>query len=95
MSHHLTAEARDMTAMTSLFLRNDCLPCSMYGSSTPARAQRLAPFSSARLAPSPDGPLTHFASPRGETCRLSMSLALSAHCHGCKPRAPSFQCILP
>ena len=42
----------------------------MYGSSTPARAQRLAPFSSARLTPRPDGPLTHFASPRGETCRL-------------------------
>ena len=39
-------------------------------SSTPARAKRLAPFSSARLAPSPDGPLTHFASPRGEKCRL-------------------------
>ncbi|MDE0167336.1 MAG: hypothetical protein OXL36_19740 [Bryobacterales bacterium] len=31
-------------------------------SSTPARAKRLAPR--------PDGPLTHFASPRGETCRL-------------------------
>ena len=27
---------------------------------------------SARLAPSPDGPLTHFASPRGERCRLIM-----------------------
>ncbi|MDE0293576.1 MAG: hypothetical protein OXI93_05240 [Bryobacterales bacterium] len=56
--------------MTSLFLRNACLPCSTYGSSTPVRAKRLAPFSSARLAPSPDGPLTHFASPRGEKCRL-------------------------
>ena len=32
------------------------------GSSTPARAKRLAPR--------PDGPLTHFASPLGETCRL-------------------------
>ena len=31
-------------------------------SSTPARAKRLAPR--------PDGPLTHFASPRGEKCRL-------------------------
>ncbi len=30
--------------------------------STPARAKRLAPR--------PDGPLTHFASPRGEKCRL-------------------------
>ena len=30
-----------------------------------------APFSSARLAPRPDGPLTHFTSPRGETCRLT------------------------
>ena len=33
--------------------------------STPARA-----FSSARRAPRPEGPLTHFASPRGEKCRL-------------------------
>ncbi|MDE0165066.1 MAG: hypothetical protein OXL36_08215 [Bryobacterales bacterium] len=32
-------------------------------SSTPARAKRLAPR--------PDGPLTHFASPRGEKGRLS------------------------
>ncbi|MDE0294525.1 MAG: hypothetical protein OXI93_10080 [Bryobacterales bacterium] len=31
-------------------------------SSTPARAKRLAPR--------PDGPLTHFASPRGEKGRL-------------------------
>ena len=36
-----------------------------------ARAKRLAPFSSARLAPSPEGPLTHFASPLGEKCRLT------------------------
>ncbi|MDE0166641.1 MAG: hypothetical protein OXH92_01385 [Bryobacterales bacterium] len=34
-------------------------------SSTPARAKRLAPR--------PDGPLTHFASPRGETCRLALA----------------------
>ncbi|MDE0436064.1 MAG: hypothetical protein OXH92_18845 [Bryobacterales bacterium] len=33
-------------------------------SSTPARAKRLAPR--------PDGPLTHFASPRGEKCRLTV-----------------------
>ena len=51
-------------------LRGACLPCSTYCSSTPAHAKRLAPFSSARLAPSPDSPLTHFASPRGEKCRL-------------------------
>ena len=44
-------------------------------SSTPARAKRLAPFSSARLAPSPGGPLTHFASPRGEKCRLASTLS--------------------
>ena len=44
-------------------LRCACLPCSTYGSSTPARAKRRAPR--------PDGPLTHFASPRGETCRLA------------------------
>ena len=31
-------------------------------SSTPARAKRLAPR--------PDGPLTHFVSPHGEKCRL-------------------------
>ncbi|MDE0436497.1 MAG: hypothetical protein OXH92_21070 [Bryobacterales bacterium] len=31
-------------------------------SSTPARAKRLAPR--------PDGPLTYFASPHGENCRL-------------------------
>ncbi|MDE0296304.1 MAG: hypothetical protein OXI93_19125, partial [Bryobacterales bacterium] len=40
-----------------------CLPCSTYCSSTPARVQRLAPR--------PDGPLTHFASPHGEQYRLS------------------------
>ncbi|MDE0163465.1 MAG: hypothetical protein OXL36_00075 [Bryobacterales bacterium] len=40
-------------------------------SSTPARTKRLAPFSSARLAPRPGGPLTHFASPRGEKCGLA------------------------
>ena len=34
-------------------------------SSTPARAKRLAPR--------PDGPLTHFASPRGEKYRLKLS----------------------
>ena len=38
-----------------------------------------APFSSARLAPRPDGPLTHFASPRGETCRLSGDLPAGNH----------------
>ena len=45
-------------------LRCACLPCSAYCSSTPARAKQLAPR--------PDGPLTHFASPRGEKCRLSV-----------------------
>ena len=52
-------------------LRCARLPCSTYCSSTPVRAKRLAPFSSARLAPRPDGPLTHFASPRGEKWRLN------------------------
>ena len=28
-----------------------------------------------RLAPRPDGPLTHFASPRGEKCRLKIPIA--------------------
>ena len=55
-------------------LRYACLPCSTYCASTPARAKRLAPFCSARLAPRPDGPLTHFASPRGEKCRLVKAL---------------------
>ena len=60
MSHHLTPEARDKTAMTSLRL----LAVLDVLSSTPARAKRLAPR--------PDGPLTHFASPRGEICRLGI-----------------------
>ena len=67
ISHHPTAEASDVTARTSLRL----LAVLDVLSSTPARAKRLAPFSSARLAPSPDDPLTHFASPRGEKCRLA------------------------
>ena len=57
ISHHLTAAARDKTAMTSLRL----LGVLDVGSSTPARAQRLAPR--------PAGPPTHFASPRGEKYR--------------------------
>ena len=59
MSHHPTVEARDTTVMTSLRL----LAVLDVRSSTPARAKRLAPR--------PDGPLTHFASPSGETCRLT------------------------
>ena len=70
ISNHTTAEARDTTAMTSLRL----LAVLNVLSSTPARAKRLAPFSSARLAPSPDGPLTHFTLPRGEKCRLTLHL---------------------
>ncbi len=58
ISHHMTAEARDTTAMTSLRL----LAVLDVLSSTPARAKRLAPR--------PDGPLTHLVSPRGEKCRL-------------------------
>ena len=58
ISHHLTAEARDKTARTSLRL----LAVLNVQSSTPARAKRLAPR--------PDGPLRHFVSPRGEKCRL-------------------------
>ncbi|MDE0166038.1 MAG: hypothetical protein OXH92_19370 [Bryobacterales bacterium] len=34
------------------------------------KATLRAPFSSARLATRPDGPLTHFTSPRGEKSRL-------------------------
>ena len=58
ISHHPTAEARDTTARTSLRL----LAVLNVPSSTPARAKRLAPR--------PDGPLTHFISPRGEKYRL-------------------------
>ena len=57
LSHYPTAEARDTTARTSLRL----LAVLNVLSSTPARAKRLAP--------SPDGPLAHFASPRGEKGR--------------------------
>ena len=59
ISHHPTVEARDTSAMTSLRL----LAVLNVLSSTPARAKRLAPR--------PDGPLTHFTSPRAEKCRLS------------------------
>ncbi|MDE0167783.1 MAG: hypothetical protein OXL36_21990 [Bryobacterales bacterium] len=59
ISHHPTVEAHDTTARTSLRL----LAVLNVLSSTPARAKRLAPR--------PDGPLTHFASLRGEKCRLS------------------------
>ena len=52
-------------------LRCACLPCSTYCSSTPARAKRLAPR--------PDAPLTHFASPRGEKCRLIVSTSTLSH----------------
>ena len=60
ISHHTTVEARDRTARTSLRL----LAVLDVLSSTPARAKRRAPR--------PDGPLTHFTSPRGEKCRLAL-----------------------
>ena len=68
ISHHSTVEAHDMTARTSLRL----LAVLNVPSSTPARAKRLAP--------SPDGPLPHFASPRGEKCRLNPTSALRLAC---------------
>ncbi len=61
ISPHLTGEARDTTAMTSL----RWLAVLDVGSSTPARAKRLAPR--------PAGPLPHFVSPRGEKCRPGLS----------------------
>ena len=97
MSHHPTAEARNKTAMTSL----RSLAVLDVLSSTPARAKRLAPFSSARLAPSPDGPLMHFVSPRSETCRPTLILVFvialvllcgppaSAQDRGAGPDSPS------
>ena len=88
ISHHPTVEAHDTTARTSLRL----LAVLDVLSSTPARAKRLAPFSSARLAPSPDGPLTHFASPRGETCRLGGEAQDARnHKRGVKPSDNEFR----
>ena len=80
ISHHLTAEARDKTAMTSLRL----LAVLDVLSSTPARAKRRAPR--------PDGPLTHFASPRGEKCRLNLEAAELVMNHNLgKRRVPTFE----
>ena len=59
-SHRLTAEARDRPAMTSLRL----LAVLTVLSSMPPRVKRRAPR--------PDGPLTHFASPRGEKSGLTV-----------------------
>ena len=58
ISHHLSAEARNRPAITSLRL----LAVLDVLSSTPPLVKRRAPRT--------DGPLTHFASPRGEKCRL-------------------------
>ena len=69
-SLHFLTTRRSKHAIRLPGLRCACLPCSTYCSSTPARAKRLAPFFSTRLAPSLDGPLTHCTSPRGEKCRL-------------------------
>ena len=62
ISHHLTTEARDRPAITSLRL----LAVLNVLSSTPAFVKRRAPR--------PDGPLTHFASPRGEKSGLVLRL---------------------
>ena len=58
ISHHPTVEARDTSTRTSLRL----LAVLNVLSSTPSRPKRRVPR--------PDGPLTHFVSPRGEKCRL-------------------------
>ena len=58
ISHHLTAEARDKPAITSLRL----LAVLNVLSSTPPLVKRRAPRT--------DGLLTHFASPRGEKSGL-------------------------
>ena len=72
ISPHLTAEARDTTAMTSLrWLAVLDVP-----TSTPARAKRLAPR--------PDGPLTHFVSPRGEQCRRVKSTGSNRRRRRCR-----------
>ena len=41
-----------------------------------------------RLAPRPDGPLTHFASPRGEKCRLEAGVSLDEFRHGLLTKIP-------
>ena len=63
VSHHLTVEARDKAAITSL-----CSPAVLpVPSSTPQSDKDRG----AKLrTPRTDGLLTHFASPRGEKCRL-------------------------
>ena len=58
ISHHLTVEARDRPAITSLHL----LAVLNVLSSTPPLVKRRAPRT--------DAPLTHFASPRGEKSGL-------------------------
>ena len=65
ISHHLTDEARDKTATTSLRL----LALLKVGSSTPSRAKGLVPR--------PDGLLTYFASPRGGKYKPGSIWALS------------------
>ena len=59
ISHHPTAEAHDTTVRTSLRLLTVLNVLFKYACARPA----------ARA--SSDGPLTHFASPRGEKCRLA------------------------
>ena len=62
ISHHLTPEARDRPAITSLRL----LAVLDVQSSTPALVKRRAPRT--------DGPLAHFASRRGEKSGLAAAL---------------------
>ena len=67
ISHHLTVEARDRPAITSLRLLAvlNVLP------RTPPLVKRRAPRT--------DGPLTHFASPRGEKSGLDELLMKAAY----------------
>ena len=83
-SLHFSTTRRSKHAIRPPGLRCACLPCSTYCSSTPARAKRLAPR--------PDGPLTHFASPRGEKCRQQPMVKPSLHSSG---DASRLNCVAP
>ncbi len=65
ISHHLTAEARDRSAITSLHLLAVLTVLSKYASLVKLKVAE-------RRAPRTDAPLTHFVSPRGEKSGLAV-----------------------
>ena len=65
ISHHLAVEARDKPVITSLRLPAVLTVLFKY-------ASLLKKWGARRPVPRTDSPLTHFASPRGEKCRLGL-----------------------